>query len=256
MSPRISSHILLVFVVLGSIAPRDSDAQQPAESLASEIPTIEAVVVAPYTPLRETRNAFRQRARFDAIPESERSHVAHGFYLFNEATARVVAAGPSTPIIVRAISSDGVRTLETSADGQIHLPPDHGTVGTIMEVNARGRYALRSRPGIDFPMDAPPTLAWVDQAINQYFEIYKRIYASRLFRMFVGDRRANCVSFLFVEPSTVSVRSVTGAELWRSPADRVVTVFRSDLDSIDPDAVLDASSQPARVGACLQNRDN
>lgn len=254
------SHILkiIAYILSSMIACAtlpEARAQDRSESLASEMPTTAPIVVAPYTALRGTRDAFRQNSRFDAIPEAERSHVSNGFYLFDEGTEKFVAAGPATSVLVRSVSGAGVEPLETEESGEIHLSREQATSGVTVEVNAKGRYALRSRPSIKFSTQDPPTLAWIDQAIDQYFDVYKRIYAGRLFKMFVGDRSPNCLAFLFMSPSSVTVRSADGTELWKSPTERVVTIFRSDLDSFDRSALLEASSQPARTGACLQSRD-
>lgn len=252
---RVAAYILSAIVAVASAALPTARSQDRSESLASEIPTTEPVVVAPYATLRGTRDAFRQSSRFHAISEKERSHISDGFYLYDEAAEKFVAAGPTTPVLVRAVSRAGVEPLESSETGEIHLSQEQVASGVLVEVNAKGRYALRNRPTINFPSGDSPTLDWMDRAIDQYFQVYKQVYAGRLFKMFVGDRRPNCFAFLFMSPSTVTVRGVDGSELWRSSAERVVTIFRSDLAHIDRSALLEVSSQPARTGACLQNRD-
>lgn len=238
---------------LGVLWGGDGRAEGQDGGLASELPLMEPILVAPFTPLREVRDALRQSARFQKLPAQERALVSNDFYLYDENARRFVSAGPESGVVLQAVTRDGLVRLRSESSGQVHVPGEIAGRGWLIEINARGRYALRSRPNIRYLADSPPTIAQLNDAADQYFQVYKAVYAGRLFKAFIGSRNANCITFLFLEPSVVNVMDAEKS-VFASPRDTSVTIFRSDLEGLYEKARVVATSQPIRVGACLLER--
>lgn len=237
----------------GILLGGEACAQARDGGLASELPLMEPIVVAPFTPLREVRDALRQNARFQQLPMHERALVSNNFYLYDEDAGRFIGAGPESGIVLQAVTKNGVVRLRSESSGQVHVPGEVAGGDPEIEINASGRYALRSRPNIRYLTDSPPTVAQLNEAADQYFQVYKAIYAGRLFKAFVGSRNANCITFLFQEPSVVNVMDAE-RNLLASPRNTSITIFRSDLKGLLGNARVVATSQPLRVGACLLER--
>lgn len=181
-----------------------------------------------------------------------------GFYLVNTAAGTTVQAGPASGFRLRMTRADGsLVELPTFPSGEVTVDPaafaDRKRL--VIEINARGRYALQARQSFAFATESRHDLAWLQAASDQYFAVQTRLFASRLFRTFIGDRGPNCVGFVFGQPATVRVTSQDGVTTyWTSDAGPTVTMWWADVVAAPRDAIVETSHPPLRVAACLLSK--
>lgn len=248
--------VLLIFVTL---AASNAVAQDAADSMRNDIPTLAVVEVGAYSPVAGVDEALGQYRQYLDVPMESRSRVDVSFYL-HDGKGRRIGFGGGSNLRLRAVRQDGsVMDLSGDANGRVAIPDDLLGSGQRfgVEVNsAKDGFVLKARPGIRFGAGNEMALDALNLAADQFFDIYKQVYAGGMFKRFIKDRKANCTGYVFVDPSVVKVYSPSeGRVVWESGKSSLVVMFESDVLGAPVDSVVQLSSSPSRVSACLVDKE-